>query len=233
MKWMSDPGRSECSGPNGNPSPRDRLAVLLGLPLGLLGAVVLGAALLAYRYRHLLRFWWTGTGPGGHPSSELAAYVNYQYDVFVSYSNEDRCFVHQLVTALEDNAPHFKLCVYERDFAIGSAITEAVLGSVALSKRVLLVVSQAFARSHWCAWEAHIAHHQRLLADDALLVVKLGPVDEALLTVTLRYLLRTRIYLEYDASPDKQRVFWSKLRAALGPPIGGGRRGSRDAGKTA
>ncbi|KAK3923930.1 Toll-like receptor 4 [Frankliniella fusca] len=199
----------------------------VGLPLGVLILVLLGSATVAYRLRHHLRFYIdTARARAGRRrhgrGGELAAHVNFQYDAFVSYSNEDQAFVHRLVTTLENEEPHFRLCVYERDFTAGSAITEAVLSSVASSRRILLVVSDAFARSNWCAWEAHIAHHQRLLTEDALLVVRLGAVNEALLTPTLRYLLSTRIYLDWpEAAPaESQQAFWRRLRAALAPPVG-------------
>ncbi|KAE8736544.1 Toll [Frankliniella occidentalis] len=205
--------------------PVDAAAPLwwVGLLLGLLFLLLLGSAAVTYRLRHHLRYYLdTIAGRRRDSARELAAHANFQYDAFVSYSNEDQAFVHLMVTTLENEAPHFRLCVYERDFTVGAAITEAVLSSVASSRRVVLVVSPAFARSHWCAWEAHIAHHQRLLAEDALLVVRLGAVQDALLTPTLRYLLNTRIYLEWcDTAPaDRQRVFWRKLRAALAPPVG-------------
>lgn len=168
---------------------------------------------LAYRYRHHLRFHWDK----GRKSAATDGVVHYQYDAFVSYSSEDQAFVHKLVTTLEGGEPRLRLCVYERDFAVGAAITEEVLTAVAHSRRVLLMVSEAFARSHWCAWETHIAHHQRLQSEDALLVVRLGAVDEALLTPTLRFLMQTRIYLEWPRHGNQQQAFWRKLRAALAP----------------
>jgi hypothetical protein len=126
---------------------------------------------------------------------------------------------------LENYEPFLKLCVYERDFEIGSVISESVLQSVALSRRTLLVVSDAFARSQWCRWELQLAENHRLFlrddnegGGDPLIMIKLGQVAEAHMTPTLKYLLRTRIYLEWDSEPRKQRQFWDKLRTALAPP---------------
>jgi len=151
---------------------------------------------------------------------EMSPCANYQYDAFVSYSNEDRPFVLKLVSMLEEHEPFFKLCVYERDFSIGAPITDAIVNSVTSSRKVLLIVSDSFTRSNWCSWETHVAHHQRVAGgygnEEGLLVIKLGKIHEADLSPTLRYLLRTRVYLEYDPDPEKQRVFWKKLREALG-----------------
>jgi Leucine-rich repeat (LRR) protein len=183
---------------------------------------------LAYHYRSFIRYWiflarmdiWRR----GLRSKACESYNDYQYDAFVSYSNEDRNFVVRLVAMLENYEPFFKLCVYERDFEIGSVISESVLQSVALSRRTLLVISDAFARSQWCRWELQLAENHRLFlrdqneGGDPLILIKLGEVTEAHMTPTLKYLLRTRVYLEWDSEPSKQRQFWDKLRTALAPP---------------
>ncbi|KYB26109.1 toll-like receptor 2 [Tribolium castaneum] len=153
-------------------------------------------------------------------------HVNYLYDAFVSYSSEDRNFVIRLVTMLENYPPYIKLCVYERDFEVGTMISENVLESVAKSRKTLLLISNSYAKSQWCRWESQIAEHHRLFfqdengqyVDDSLILIKLGPVNETYMTPTLKYLLKTRIYLQWDEDEKKQKVFWEKLRTALAPP---------------
>ena len=185
-------------------------------------------AAFAYHYRSYIRYWlflarmdiWRL----GLRRKACEGYGDYQYDAFVSYSNEDRNFVVRLVAMLENYEPFLKLCVYERDFEIGSVISESVLQSVSLSRRTLLVISDAFARSQWCRWELQLAEHHRLFlrdeneGGDSLIMIKLGEVTETHMTPTLKYLLRTRVYLEWDSEPSKQRQFWDKLRTALAPP---------------
>lgn len=50
------------------------------------------------------------------------------------------------------------------------------------------------------------------------MLIKLGPVCESHVTPTLKYLLKTRIYLQWDPDPKKQHVFWERLRNTLAPP---------------
>lgn len=105
-------------------------------------------------------------------------------------------------------------------------ISESVLESVAKSRRTLLIISDNYAKSQWCRWESQIAEHHRLFfedqngeyVDDTLVLIKLGPVNGNHLTPTLRYLLKTRIYLQWEVEEKKQKVFWDKLRNALAPP---------------
>lgn len=202
------------------------------VPLLIIVLLIATVALTLYKFRWHVRYWiflarlhMSRTGKL-RSKTQPKSYTNYQYDAFVSYCNEDRNFVIRLVAMLENYQPHLKLCVYERDFQVGSIISESVLESVAKSRKTLLVISDSYARSQWCRWETQIAEHHRLFfeneygeyVDDSLVLIKLGPVCASHMTPTLKYLLKTRIYLQWDADPKKQRVFWEKLRAALAPP---------------
>lgn len=147
----------------------------------------------------------------------------YEYDAFVSYCNEDREFVMTLVEKMENEEPFLKLCVFERDFQMGSLISDSILHNVAVSKRTLLVISNGFAKSQWCRWETQLAEYHQLFfqndnsdgPDDALLMIKLENIDKVNITPTLKYLMKTRIYLQWDPAPEKQNVFWEKLRTTL------------------
>ncbi|KAJ8941294.1 hypothetical protein NQ318_000594 [Aromia moschata] len=185
------------------------LAVVLPLVLLILFFIIL--ALFVYYYRWHLRYWvfltrlYLSRKGRIKPRTEKMAFANYAYDAFVSYSNEDRNFVVRL---------------------IGTIISESVLESVAQSRRTLLIISDNYAKSQWCRWESQIAEHHRLFfeneageyVDDSLVLIKLGPVSDSHLTPTLKYLLKTRIYLQWEAEEKKQKAFWDKLRNALAPP---------------
>lgn len=207
--------------------------VFIIVPLLITLLLIAIIAVTLYKFRWHVRYWiflarlhLSRTGKL-RSKTQPKSYTNYQYDAFVSYCNEDRNFVIRLVAMLENYQPYLKLCVYERDFQVGTMISESVLESVARSRKTLLVISDSYARSQWCRWETQIAEHHRLFfeneygeyVDDSLVLIKLGPVCANHMTPTLKYLLKTRIYLQWDADPKKQRVFWEKLRAALAPPI--------------
>lgn len=230
-EWMNKPVveyidslRDSCLLPPGE----DRFLIWIMVLLVMFLVLSFLVATVAYYYRSYIRYWIFIARMDirrlGLRRQDCEGYKDHQYDAFVSYSNEDRNFVVRLVAMLENYEPFLKLCVYERDFEIGAVISESVLQSVALSRRTLLVISDAFARSQWCRWELQLAEHHRLFlrdeneGGDPLIMIKLGQVAEAHMTPTLRYLLRTRIYLEWDSEPRKQRQFWDKLRTALAPP---------------
>ncbi|KAJ8915034.1 hypothetical protein NQ315_016009 [Exocentrus adspersus] len=212
-----------------NPKRISKLVVVL--PLLLLLLIFIALATVTYYYRWYIRYWifltrlYLSRKGKLKPRSEKKCYNNYIYDAFVSYSNEDRNFVVRLVSMLENYEPFIKLCVYDRDFQVGAMISESVLESVAKSRKTLLIISDNYAKSQWCRWESQIAEHHRLFfedhngeyVDDTLVLIRLGPVSANHLTPTLRYLLKTRIYLQWEVEEKKQKVFWEKLRGALTP----------------
>lgn len=148
------------------------------------------------------------------PGSE----VKHKYDAFVSYCTEDREFVAELISQLECSPPFLKMCIYERDFEIGSFISESILASINESRYIILVISNNFAQSQWCRWETQLAEYHRLFLEDGnaydpLVLIRIGDVESKYLTTTLKYLLKTKIYLSWD--PQQSEEFWKKLRNVL------------------
>lgn len=142
----------------------------------------------------------------------------YKYDAFISYCNDDREFVLEMISQLENNPPFLHLCVYERDFEIGSFISESILNSINESKYIVLVVSNGFAKSQWCRWETQLAEYHRLFLEDGtvydpLVLIRIGGIESKYLTTTLKYLLKTKIYLSWDEHHCDE--FWKKLRNVL------------------
>ncbi|KAK9719939.1 TIR domain [Popillia japonica] len=190
-------------------------------------------AIILYIYRWHIRYWifltkmFLSRRAQFNRSVSLEGHDNYLYDAFVSYSSEDRNFVVRLVAMLENYEPFLKLCVYERDFEIGTFISESVLECVSRSRKTLLIISNSYIKSQWCRWEAQVAENHRLFfeneygecVNDSIIMVKLGTISQANLSPMLKYLMKTRIYLQWDSDDSKQRQFWEKLRNALAPPV--------------
>ncbi|KAG7311962.1 hypothetical protein JYU34_001387 [Plutella xylostella] len=186
-------------------------------------------ALIAYfviKFRVYIRYWlFLGKLALGRKfiRSSLKAHTKidfreYKYDAFVSYCNEDRDFVLEMIAEMESNPPFLKLCVYERDFEIGSFISESILNSINESRYIILVISNGFAKSQWCRWETQLAEYHRLFLEDGtsydpLVLVRIGHIEPKYLSTTLKFLLKTKIYLSWEE--QRQDEFWKKLRNVL------------------
>lgn len=85
---------------------------------------------------------------------------DYRFDLFVSYSDKDREFVlDQLIPNLEKRS-QITICLHERDFQVGLGILENIIQCMDQSRCLLLVVSESFLKSNWCAFEMHLAQHR-------------------------------------------------------------------------
>lgn len=192
----------------------------------LITIIMLLAVIIAfYKYRIYIRYWiFLAKLALGRKfirntlKAENVGVKRYQYDAFVSYCYEDRDFVLEMISHVETCPPYLKLCISERDFEVGSFISEAILTSINDSRFVILLISNNFAKSQWCRWETQLAEYHRLFLEDGttydpLILLRIGDVNNKYLTPTLKYLLKTKIYLTWDE--NNSEAFWKKLRHVL------------------
>ncbi|XP_035223555.1 LOW QUALITY PROTEIN: toll-like receptor 13 [Stegodyphus dumicola] len=201
-------------------------AALIGLfAIALICFVVLFAtvvSLLCFFFRWYIRYWFFHFRAKMNEWERSTSYESrYKYDAFLSYNSANTPWViTYLIPALEDQEPKFKLCVHERDFQVGSLITENILEAIDASRKVILILSDSFIKSEWCMFELHMAQH-KLFYDtrDGLILVKLEDVSKKLYSKNLLYLEKTRLCLKWKEDTLSQKVFWERLQKALGPPI--------------
>lgn len=85
---------------------------------------------------------------------------NFIYDVFVSYSDKDRPWVLDELIPNIEKRNEINICLHERDFQVGMSILENIIQCMDKSRCLLLVVSESFLKSNWCAFEMHLAQHR-------------------------------------------------------------------------
>lgn len=96
------------------------MLTLLGLSVGLIVAFY-------FKYEQEVKVWLFAHNLLACLVTEFEVDVDKKYDAFVSYSHKDQDFVtDQLVPELEKGQTPFKLCLHERDWLVGGAITQSV-----------------------------------------------------------------------------------------------------------
>ncbi|PNF31447.1 hypothetical protein B7P43_G03415 [Cryptotermes secundus] len=197
-------------------------AVVIGLPVLVVAALVLLSVITVYGYRfeiayvrHLVSI------RRQRHIRENESIAHYKYDVFVSYCVADRDWViDELQPELEDGPEKYRLCLHERDFALGSIIANNIVESMKDSRTTLVVLSPHFVRSQWCRWELEVANH-KLFEDDRefLVLVELKKLDRKAVPPHLSYLLDTRTYLEWPETSGPHPLAWRRLKCALGESL--------------
>ena len=82
---------------------------------------------------------------------------NTMFDVFISYSHKDAEFAERvLYPGLEEAG--FKVCIHTVHWQLGEAISDQIVGSVAKSKKTLIVLSNNYVNSEWTRMEFMVAN---------------------------------------------------------------------------
>ena len=89
------------------------------------------------------------------------------YDVFISYSHEDKDYVeNNLLRGLEnaaDSELRYRVCVHSRDWNVGEDIPSQIFRSVEDSRKTIIVLSQNYVESQWSDMEFKAAHKKALV----------------------------------------------------------------------
>ncbi|CAC5402144.1 unnamed protein product [Mytilus coruscus] len=128
-------------------------------------------------------------------SSDLPA--NYEFDAFIVYRDADRHWVHgELLKRLEDM--NLKICVHYRDFVADQPITSNIENFMNKSWKIIVVMSNNFAKSEWCQWKlCLVQERRRRKGKNAMVLIMRQQIDSKHMTRHLRTLLYTTPYLKY------------------------------------
>jgi hypothetical protein len=164
-----------------------------------------------YKMRWHIRYW-IYLIRAKHRNYSRLSNTDYVYDGFVVYCDEDREWVHEkLVPVLEEEHGH-KLCIHYRDFQVGKLIVDNIVENMKESRKVILVMSNAFARSEWCQFEVLLAHERFLKnGSDTLVTVLLEDVSSRHFTNALKIILTSTTYAIWSENEEGQRLFWNQL----------------------
>ena len=130
----------------------------IGVSLG----VVLFSAIIAcvYRKRYKIEYkiftftnWLEHMLPHSVTSNENTDSVHYDYDAFVSYSSEDRFWVHDVLMKTLEETYGFKLFIHYRDILPGENLQNALIEGIRSSREIILVMSKNFLESEYCNLE--------------------------------------------------------------------------------
>lgn len=134
-----------------------------------------------------------------------------KYDAFIAYSSEDTEFVAlHLVPGLEQIERPYKLCIHERDFLAGPAITENIIAAIEQSRRNIVVLTENFADSRWCNYEFKTAHQWMLMNEDSRVILIIMDKVPRNIDPDIKLYLKTHTYLRWG-----EKLFWQKLYFAM------------------
>lgn len=108
--------------------PEDQTVIIaIAVVMTLLGFSIGIMAALYYKYQQEIKVWLFAHNLLSWFVTELEVDQHKKYDAFIAYSHMDMEFVtDSIVPELENGTTPFKLCLHERDWLVGNAITQSV-----------------------------------------------------------------------------------------------------------
>ncbi|XP_052072798.1 toll-like receptor 13 [Mytilus californianus] len=141
---------------------------------------------------------------------KLMSCNDFDFDAFVVYCDSDRQWVHNdLIKRLEGN--ELKICIHHRDFQIGEPIINNIEKFMNKSWKIIVVMSNDFAKSEWCQWEVNLAlERRRRQGMNALVLIMYRQIDSKHMTSGLRTLLNTTPHLIFTEDFG-EGMFWNAV----------------------
>lgn len=143
---------------------------------------------------------------------------SFLYDVFVSYSEQNRDWVLDEFLPNVEKREQINVCLHERDFIVGYGILENIVSCMDRSRCLLLLISENFLLSQWCQFEMNLAQHRLIeTRREKLIVVLLEDIPQRKQPKTLKYLMRTKTYIKWpiDGTAEQKQLFWKRLKKAI------------------
>ncbi|CAC5420896.1 unnamed protein product [Mytilus coruscus] len=146
--------------------------------------------------------------------------LNYEYHAFVLYCDADREWVHNVFLRKMEKDEGIKLCIHQRDFDIGKPITRNIDKYLQKSWKVVVVMSNNFAKSEWCQWEVDVVQERRRRQGKGVfLLIMLKTINSKHMTSTLRTLLESTPHIRYQTGVG-ENLFWRTAVKCLKKPLG-------------
>ncbi|CAG2198258.1 unnamed protein product [Mytilus edulis] len=186
---------------------------------GIITAMLLSSAVVIYKQRWKLRYmYYTARMKYISKENEEENSSEYNYDAFISYSDEDRIFViDHCIKKLEEDR-NLKLCIHERDFIPGHDINNNMVTAIQTSRKTICIITRSFLESDFCMFELNMARmestHSRNGKNILFLVFyeKLSSKD---LPLVLCEHIQKQSYIQYPSNEMGIAIFWDKISDAI------------------
>ena len=194
------------------------------LPLGLvtllqISGFILGATLIAsvtYRLKWDILFCMFQIKSALIAPPAVDGQETYQYDAFISYNNKNVLWLKDHFLPVVEGQFKFKLCLHDRDWMAGIDIVDNITMSITNSRKVILIISNAYTRSQWCQLELTMAQHHLFEKDkNRLILVMMERIHKYNMTPRLALQMRTRTYIEWTEDETGKELFYQKIKRAL------------------
>ncbi|XP_076077987.1 toll-like receptor 4 [Mytilus galloprovincialis] len=163
-------------------------------------------ATLCYNLRRRIIFWFYRTL---RRMQEEAINVNFEYDVYVSYSDDGTQFVKELTGTMENCG--LKICCEDRDFEAGVPIADEKARSIHLSRHIIFLVTPSIVQNEWSRFEIERAKFEKLSKELQKIIVITQGISLDEIPVEFATIWNKVNLIVWPNEEDEIAVAWKKL----------------------
>ncbi|XP_052079734.1 toll-like receptor 4 [Mytilus californianus] len=195
------------------------LSLILGICLALVLSVLTVTTGIVYRYRWKLRYlYFMAKLKYKKTPSIFKNDLSYDFDVFVSYADEDQLFVHNKFITHVERDGEFRVCAHKRDFLVGKDIAANITDAIHRSRKTVCIISHNFLNSYWCMFEFNMARMESIYSrngENIVYLIFLEQIPTKTLPLILLELVQSKSYIEFPNDEYGDTVFWENLKQEL------------------
>lgn len=168
---------------------------------------------VVYRYRWKLSYLYYATRL--RFKADKTVQLDYDYDAFVSFAEEDRSFVLEELVPMLETEKGLHLNIHCRDFIPGQPIAKNIIDAIQRSRKTVLVLTPEFLASTWCRYELRMANMESVtVGRDVTVILLIRHIPKSDIPPEIFYHLHNNTYLEYpdDGQTD---IFWTTLAHSI------------------
>ncbi|CAC5394509.1 TLR2 [Mytilus coruscus] len=163
-------------------------------------------ATLCYNLRRRIIFWFYRTL---RRMQEESVNVNFEYDVYVSYSDDGTQFVKELTDTVENCG--LKICCEDRDFLAGEPIADERARSIHLSRHIIFLVTPSIVQNEWSRFEIERAKFEKLSKELQKIIVITKDISLDEIPVEFATIWNQVNLIVWPNEEEEIAVAWKKL----------------------
>ncbi|XP_063431073.1 toll-like receptor 4 [Mytilus trossulus] len=143
--------------------------------------------------------------------AEKGLELTFDYDVYVSYSDDCVRFVKELQGKIE-NEWGFKICIEDRDFIIGESIATERATSINKCRHIIFVVSPSTVENEWSRFEIERAKYEKFSKNLQKIVVITKDIALDNIPVEFSMIWKDVLLIQWPVEKDEVQMAWQTLR---------------------
>jgi toll-like receptor 13 len=136
------------------------------------------------------------------------------------YSEADEKWVfRKLLPKLESGG--LQICIPDREFDIGADKSTQIDNAFKDSKKILVILSNEFAKDEWCLWQEHLVEERlRQRGDSAVVFVLYTSINSKNMIASLHRTITRKQIITWHDGGTRETIFWKVVILALKEPLG-------------